>query len=115
MRSVKIDYFAAYFGIELRDIVENRKSQDYRFDQGEILYVAKSLINLGTYLQGNVSLYLGQNIAFGLFKSKNIFVSDNGYIKTYLFHMLAENKHINYFNLLASKPSNLSLHLPIAP
>ncbi len=56
MRSVKIDYFAAYYGIELRDVVENRKNQDYRFDQGEILYVAKSLISVGAYLQSTYSL-----------------------------------------------------------
>lgn len=50
MKTVKIDYYAAYYGIELRDVIENKKSQDCRFEQGEILYVAKSLVNFGAYL-----------------------------------------------------------------
>jgi hypothetical protein len=54
-------------------------------------------------------------MAFGSYQSKNIFLSDNGYIKMYLFHMLPDNKHINYFSLLSSKHTGLSLHLPIAP
>lgn len=59
---------------------------------------------------------LGHKIAFGMYKTKNIFMSDNGYVKMYLFHMLPENKHINYYNLLSSpRVSNLSLNLPIAP
>ena len=89
MRTVRIDYYATYYGIELRDVIENRKSQDRRFEQGEILYVAKSLINFGAYLQSNSCPYvLGHKIAFGMYKSKNIFMSDNGYVKMYLFHML---------------------------
>lgn len=54
MRTVRIDYYATYYGIELRDVIENRKNQDIRFEQGEILYVAKSLINFGAYLQSNL-------------------------------------------------------------
>jgi hypothetical protein len=34
MKSVKIDLYATYYGIELRDIIENRKKQDWRFEQG---------------------------------------------------------------------------------
>jgi len=34
LRIVKIDYYVTYYGIELRDVIENRKSQDCRFEQG---------------------------------------------------------------------------------
>ena len=116
MKSVKIDFYATYYGIELRDIIENRKKQDWRFEQGEILYVAKCLISFAAYLQSTFLVIIKDHqVAFGSYQSKKIFLSDNGYIKMYMFHMLPENKHANYFTLLSAKHTDLSLHLPIAP
>jgi len=50
-----------------------------------------------------------------MYQTKNILASDNGYLKLYLFHILQENKHVSYFNLLSLKPSMMSSFLPIAP
>ena len=49
-----------------------------------------------------------------MFLPRNVFLSSQGYVKTYIYHLTTSNKHFLYYHLINNQ-RDMHLYLPIPP
>lgn len=80
LKQASIETYANYYAIHLEQLIEQRKQVDIRLTSGEAWYLLNSLVDAAAYLE-ELGIY------FGVFLSRNISLSSEGYVKLYLYHL----------------------------
>ena len=67
---------------------------DVRLTSSEAWYILNSLVDVAEYLQRH-------NIYFGVYLPQNIFLSPEGYIKLYLYHLQPSTYSLTQITLIS--------------
>ena len=88
--------FHNYYNYTLEEQVKRRKINSQSFAENELVYIFGSLISVAIYLKD-------RNIALGNYRSEDIYLSPEGYIKVYLLDYEPNNEHCSFFKILKDK------------
>lgn len=79
-RHTEIETYCNYYALSLSDVITKRRKDDIRFISNEIWYVLKSLLEVSVLLRKH-------SYNFGAYRSRNITLSSEGYLKLYILHL----------------------------
>jgi hypothetical protein len=107
VKSISISSYWSFYSIRLKDLIQVRRKNDVRFTNQEIFYVARSLLQVSSFLSQ-------KGLSYGGYRSPETMLSAEGYIKLYLLHLSPTNSHHLYFKALKDRV-NLHKYLPLPP
>lgn len=76
----EIETYCSYYSLTLEETIRKRRKDDVRFTSNELWYVLKSLLEVSVLLRGN-------QYDFGAYRTRNITLSEQGYLKLYVYEL----------------------------
>lgn len=80
IKDKKIDIFCTYYNFTIRNAIDKKKIKESKFTETELVYAMWCLLDLAIYLKSF-------GISYGDYRSENVFLSPEGYVKLYLLEI----------------------------